>query len=72
MHNNKAIIERNKIIGAFRKFGFMGVKSFYNVCKSVDVSLNSFDLVEFYFHGNKASIKMITKLQAVVKVLKYE
>lgn len=63
--------ERNTILHGFRKMGFMGVVPFYNVCKNVDVTLNGFQLLEFY-KGTRLHQDLITPLHTILETVRYE
>lgn len=71
MSYNEIQKERNAILLNFRKFGFMGVTPFYNVCKSVDVTLNGFRLLEFY-RGTAVYPDLIDVLHGVLETLRHE
>lgn len=63
--------KRNAIITEFFKLGFWGKTAFYNVCKSIDVALNGFELIAFY-EGYKVNKPMVEKLEAIIDKLKTE
>lgn len=63
--------ERNNILLGFRKLGFGGITAFYNVCKSIDVTLNGFQLLEFY-RGTAVYPQLVTSLYTILEKLKYE
>ena len=64
-------LKRLNLIFAFRKLGFKSLQSFYNVCKSIDATINGFRLIEFYKHGN-VPVEFVNKLDAILTQLKYE
>jgi hypothetical protein len=64
-------LQRNIIITEFKSLGFLGMTSFYNVCKSLDATLNGFELIAFYF-GHKVDQKIINRLYEIIESLKYE
>lgn len=55
----------------FLRLGFRGRTAFYNACKSIDVTLNGFQLIEFY-EGKKVPNKLISRLESILETLKYE
>lgn len=63
--------KRNAIKGAFAKFGFRGIIAFYNVCKSIDVTLNGFELIAFW-RLNKGDEKLLLSLENVLTILENE
>lgn len=64
-------IKRCYIILCFRRFGFRGRTAFYNVCKSIDTTLNGLDIVQFY-DFDFVSENMVIKMEAVLQKLKTE
>lgn len=63
--------ERNSILSAFIKMGFIGVVSFFNVCKNLDAALSVYDLRAFY-DGSIVEQKTVSRLQEILEVLRYE
>lgn len=63
--------KRCAIIRGFLQLGFGGIHAFYNVCKSIDATLNGFKLIKFY-EGQIDDEVLVTKLEAILEVLKYE
>ena len=64
-------MKRKIILVGFRELGFNSVQAFYNVCKSVDVTLSSFELIEFY-KGTRVQEYLFVKLNNVLETIKYE
>lgn len=64
-------VERNIILQGFRKLGFRGMVPFLNVCKTIDVTLNGLELLEFY-NGSKVTESIANRLCAILEMLKYE
>jgi hypothetical protein len=62
---------RCAIVTEFLRLGFGGICSFYNVCKSIDATLNGFKLIEFY-EDRLVDDVFVTKLESVIEILKYE
>jgi len=63
--------QRNAILNDFNCMGFWGVAAFYNVCKSIDVTLSGFSLIEFY-NGSKICEVLANKLETIIEILRYE
>ena len=63
--------KRCAIIRGFLQLGFGGIYSFYNVCKSVDATLNGFKLLKFY-KGQLEDDVLATKLESILEAIKYE
>lgn len=55
----------------FLQLGFKGKSAFYNACKSIDVTLNGFQLVSFY-DNCEASETLLSKLESILEMLKHE
>jgi hypothetical protein len=68
---NKIQKQRNVILHEFKSLGFRGKTPFFNVCKSIDVALNGFELMEFY-QGYNVSELLVSKLYAILERLKNE
>jgi hypothetical protein len=60
-----------KIQSGFLALGFVKGAAFYNVCKSLDTTLNGFRLLAFW-NGQKVSKMMMAKLESILEVLKNE
>jgi hypothetical protein len=71
MSCNKIQSERNVILHEFKSLGFWGKTAFFNVCKSIDVTLNGFELVRFY-QGDAVSKAVVSRLYAILERLKNE
>ena len=63
--------KRCAILKGFLQLGFGGICSFYNVCKSVDATLNGFKLIQFY-KGELEDEVLVTKLESILEAIKYE
>lgn len=63
--------QRKAIINDFNCMGFRGRTAFYNVCKSIDVRLSGFALIEFY-SGVKICENLTEKLETIIEILRYE
>ena len=59
------------VLEGFRDLGFKSLRAFYNVCKSVDVTFNGYELIEFFKLG-RASFSFLVGLEAVLYRLRYE
>lgn len=68
---NKIQNERNIILHEFKSLGFWGKTPFFNVCKSIDITLNGFELIDFY-QGDEVSKSIVSKLYAIIETLKNE
>lgn len=71
MRGKELIKKRWQILGEFAQLGFKGRTAFYNVCKSIMPTLNSFMLLEFWFK-KPVSTKFCKDLESVLEILKYE
>ena len=63
--------KRCAIIGGFLQLGFGGIHAFYNVCKSVDVTLNGFKLIAFY-KGYLRDEILTSRLEDILETVRYE
>jgi hypothetical protein len=63
--------QRCTIISEFLQLGFGGISAFYNVCKSLDVTLSGLLLIQFY-KGQSYDAKFLSKIEAILEILKYE
>lgn len=61
----------NTVMRGFLQLGFVGESVFYNICKSVDVTLNGFELIQFY-KREKITEEMLVKVGAILEKIKYE
>lgn len=71
MKNRLLTIRRWKLINAFAEMGFRGFRAFCNVCKSLDVELDGFDLFEFW-SGKPVSSGFCGRIENVIYQLKTE
>ncbi|TVZ55628.1 hypothetical protein OD91_0883 [Lutibacter sp. Hel_I_33_5] len=72
MSLHKSLIKKRYAIQrGFYKLGFRGRTAFFNVCKSIDVTLSDFELLNFYDHG-KSSPGLVTRLEEILDTLQYE
>lgn len=71
MKQLKPLQKRAVIIGGFTHLGFTCRTAFYNVCKSLDSTLNGFELINFY-NGEVVSETLVNRLEAVLEMLKNE
>lgn len=71
MKNNLLIIQRRDLLTAFAEMGFRGFRAFCNVCKSINSSLDGFELFLFW-GGNPVSNSFCNNVSDVIQVLKKE
>ena len=71
MNYNQIQKERSIILSEFKKMGFWGKTAFFNVCKSLDVTLNGFELLQFY-EGISVKQSLINRLYAIIECVKNE
>lgn len=71
MCNSQIQKERSVILSEFENLGFLGRTPFFNVCKSLDVTLNGFELLEFY-NGTNISQPLVSRLYAIIECVKNE
>jgi len=71
MNIAKLQIKRINILFTFKRLGFRGRTAFYNVCKSIDVTLSSLDIINFYDH-EFVSENLVTKMEGFIEKLKNE
>lgn len=64
-------IKCSSLKNRFKSLGFMGMTAFYNVCKSLDTTLNGFDIIRFW-KFNQADENFLNKVEIVLNKLKYE
>lgn len=70
-HNEPLQQQRASILGGFHAFGFNSRTVFFNVCMSLDCTLNGFDLVAFY-DDKKLEKSLMNRLEAILEMLKNE
>lgn len=64
-------LQRCVLLNRFYKLGFRGRTAFYNVCKSLDATLNGLEIISFYDFGN-TNQSLINRLNAVIDCLENE
>ncbi|XRE42243.1 hypothetical protein ACIVBQ_000447 [Tenacibaculum discolor] len=71
MKVNNVNIKRWCVLKQFKGLGFSGFASFYNVCISIQPTLNRFDVLLFW-EGINVSNSVCDRIAAVIEVLKNE
>jgi hypothetical protein len=72
MNIKKPLFKKCSVIKSrFKSFGFRGRSSFYNVCKSLDATLNGFEIFEFW-ELNKATDNFISRVECILNRLEHE
>jgi len=67
----KSSIKCFTVLQEFKGLGFWGRTAFLNVCRSIDETLDGFDLIIFY-EENRADDVLLTRLEMILERLKLE
>jgi hypothetical protein len=68
---HKSSIKCFAVVREFQKLGFWGRSAFLNVCRSIDETLDGFDLIILYDEYIADDV-LLTKLEMILERLKFE